>query len=60
MAIGNILDDLIEDIMFVLWWTVPAKIFKWNLNWLRTITYKRLILIYIGLFLIKVIIKVNW
>ncbi len=47
------LDSLATDLSFVLWWIVSAKLFKLDLNWLKTIPYKWILIGYIGLFFIR-------
>ena len=57
MDFFELFDSLIEDVLFVLWWIIPIKLFKVDLNWLRTIPYKWLVMGYIGGFFIGAVVR---
>ena len=52
MNFFELFESLIDDVQFVLWWTVFIKLFKVDLNRLRTIPYKWLVIGWIGLLFI--------
>jgi len=42
--------DILGEIGFLIYVVGLAKIFKWNLNWLKSIHWAILVLLYLGLF----------
>ncbi len=57
MDFFELFDSLIDGVLLVLWWIVPAKLFKLDLNWLLTIPYKWLVVGWIIVFFIGVIVS---
>jgi len=53
----ELFDSLVSDVLFILWFTIPAKLFKWDLNWLRTIQYKWLVVGWISVLFIGGIVR---
>ncbi len=57
MDFFELFESLVDDILFVLWWMIPVKLFNLDLNWLKRLSYKRVVIMWVVVFIIGVAVK---